>query len=125
MFKLIDLIIILCFLALSIFIIFKPYGDSGKKLLLIVEKDEFFIPYVDGKYSLNGKVRDIYGKEHAVFKHIQYTIEKGMVKVINSDCANKICINTPAVSKCGEAVICAPNKTAFIISCDNILKGSK
>ncbi len=125
MFKLIDVIIILIFLSFSIFIIFKPYGDSGKKLLLVVEKDEFYIPFVDGTYSLHGKVRDIYGKEHAVFKHMEYVIEKGSIRVIQSDCANKICVNTPAAKNCGEAVICAPNKTAFIINCKDILKDSK
>lgn len=122
MFRIINVIIILFFIVLSIFLIVKPYGKDAKQILLVIEQDYFYIPYKDGTYNLYSKVKDIYGKEHPAYKSIDYTITDGKIKVIHSDCANQVCVNTPAISKCGEAIICAPNKVAFIIDCKNTLK---
>lgn len=125
MVRIIDIIIILFFLVLSIVLIFKPYGYEAKKLLLVVEQDSYYIPFKPGKYNLYSQVEDIYGKKHAAYKSIDYIIENEKVQVTHSDCANQVCVNTAAISKCGEAIICAPNKVAFIIDCKNILKVSK
>lgn len=125
MFRVIDIIVISIFLVISLVLIFRPYGYEAKKLMLVVEQDSFYIPYKDGKYNLYSKVTDIYGKVHPVFKSIDYVIEDSKIKVIHSDCANQICVNTPAISKCGDAIVCAPNKVAFIIDCKNVLKASE
>lgn len=119
MFRRIDVFIIVVFLALSIFLIFKPYGNFSKKLLLVSDSDKIYIPYKDGSFNLFSKVKDIYGNEHSIYKSIEYEIKDGKVKVIHSDCANQICVNTPAISECGEIIICAPNRAAFIIDCSN------
>ena len=125
MFRIADILVILFFLVISIVLIFKPYGYEAKKILLVIEQDSFYIPYKEGEYNLYSKVKDLYGKEHPAYKSIDYTIKDNKLRVIHSDCANQVCVNTPAISKCGEAVICAPNKVAFIVDCQNILKGSK
>lgn len=125
MFRIADIIIILFFIVISFVLIFKPYGYEAKKLMLVVEQDSFYIPYKDGKYNLYSKVTDVYGREHPVYKSIDYTIEDNKIRVIHSDCANQICVNTPAISKCGDAIVCAPNKVAFIIDCNNLLKASE
>lgn len=119
MFHKIDVLIIAVFLALSIFLIFKPYGYSSKKLLLISDNDNIYIPYKDGSFNLFSRVKDVFGNEHSIYKSIEYEIKDGKVKVIHSDCANQICVNTPAISNCGESIICAPNRVAFIIDCSD------
>lgn len=119
MFHKIDVFIIIVFLALSIFLIFKPYGYSSKKLLLVSDSDSFYIPYKDGSFNLFNKMKDVFGNEHSIYKSIEYEIKDGKVKVIHSDCANQICVNTPAISNCGESIICAPNRVAFIIDCSD------
>ncbi len=119
MVKIIDVIIIAGLIFCAIFLIFRPSDNNEKKLLLIVEKEEMFIPFVDGKYSLEKNVHDIYGKNHPIYKHMEYIIDNGSINVISSDCANHICVNTAPIKNCGEAIICAPNRVAFIIQCDN------
>ena len=133
MVRVINIAVILFFLIISIVFIFNPFsykssqenGTSNKKLILVVEQDTFYIPFKDGEFNLYSNVVDINDKKHPAYKSIDYTIKDNKLRVIHSDCANQVCVNTPAISKCGEAVICAPNKVAFIIDCQNILKGSK
>ncbi len=117
MFHKIDIVFILFFLILSIILIFKPYSNSSKKLLLVVEKESFYIPYKDGTYNLFKKVKDVFGNEHNVYKNMEFEIIDGKIRVKYSDCANKICVNTSWIENCGDSIICAPNRVAFIIDC--------
>lgn len=117
MFHKIDILIIAFFLILSIILIFKPYSYSTKKLLLVVENESFYIPYKDGSFNLFGKVRDVFGNEHNVYKSMEFEIVNGKVRAIHSDCANQICVNTSWIEKCGDTIICAPNRVAVIIDC--------
>lgn len=117
MFRKIDILIIAFFLILSIILIFKPYSYSTKKLLLVVENESFYIPYKDGSFNLFGKVRDVFGNEHNVYKSMEFEIVNGKVRAIHSDCANQICVNTSWIEKCGDTIICAPNRVAVIIDC--------
>lgn len=130
MVRVINIAIILFFLILSIVFIFNPFsykssqdnGTDTRKLILVVEQDTFYIPFKDGEFNLYSNVEDIDGKKHPAFKSIDYIIKDGTVSVTHSDCANQICVNTPAISKCGDAIVCAPNKVAFIIDCKDTLK---
>lgn len=117
MLRKIDIIIIAFFLILSIALIFKPYSYSTKKLLLVVENESFYIPYKDGSFNLHSKVRDVFGNEHNVYKHMEFEIVNGRVRATHSDCSNQICVNTSWIEKCGDTIICAPNRVAVIIDC--------
>ena len=130
MVRVINIAVILFFLFFSIVFIFNPFsykssqdnGTSNKKLILVVEQDTFYIPFKDGEFNLYSNVVDINGKKHPAYKSIDYIIKDETVSVTHSDCANQICVNTPAISKCGDAIVCAPNKVAFIIDCKDTLK---
>ena len=74
MFRKIDVIIILFFIILSIVFIFKPYSYSAKKLMLVVENESFYIPYKDGYFNLFGKVKDVFGNEHSVYKGMELSL---------------------------------------------------
>ncbi|MDE7315372.1 MAG: NusG domain II-containing protein [Mucispirillum sp.] len=119
MFRKIDVIIIIFFLILSIFLIFKPYNYSAKKIMLVVENENFYIPYKDGYFNLFGKVKDIFGSEHSIYKNMEFEIAGGRIRALHSDCANQICVNTSWIENCGDSIICAPNRVAVIIDCSD------
>lgn len=119
MFRKIDVIIIVFFLILSIVLIFKPYSYSAKKIMLVVEKESFYIPYKDGYFNLFGKVKDIFGNEHSIYKNMEFEITDGRIRALHSDCANQICVNTSWIENCGDSIICAPNRVAVIIDCSD------
>lgn len=114
----IDIIIITFFLILSIFLIFKPYNFSEKKLMLVVENESFYIPYKDGYFNLFGKLKDVFGNEHSVYKSMEFEIVNGKIRALHSDCANQICVNTSWIENCGDSIICSPNRVAVIIDCN-------
>lgn len=123
MLRLIDILIISFFIIFSIILIFKPIINPSnkniKKLLLIVENDRFYIPYKDGNFNLVNKISDINGNTHTTYKEMEFEIVHGKVRVLHSNCANKICVNTSWIEKCGESIICVPNRVAVIIDCNN------
>lgn len=117
MFHKIDVIIIVFFLISSIVFIVKPYSNSVKKIMLVVESESFYIPYKDGYFNLFGEVKDVFGNKHSVYKSMEFEIVNGRIRALHSDCANQICVNTSWIEKCGDSIICAPNRVAVIIDC--------
>ena len=117
MFRKIDVIIIVFFIMLSIVLIIKPYSNSAKKIMLVVENESFYIPYKDGYFNLFGKVKDVFGNDHSVYKSMEFEIVEGRIRALHSDCANQICVNTSWIENCGDSIICAPNRVAVIIDC--------
>ncbi len=49
-------------------------------------------------------------KKTVCLSHNTVKIENGKAYMLDSDCKNKICINTGKISNSGESVICLPNK---------------
>ncbi len=45
-------------------------------------------------------------------------LENGQVFMEESDCSNKICINTGKISKKNEQIICLPNKVIIEVTAD-------
>lgn len=48
-------------------------------------------------------------------KYFTIIAEKGRIKMAESTCPNKICVNTGWISQVGESIICLPYKTAIYI----------
>ncbi|MGI6777022.1 MAG: NusG domain II-containing protein [Acetivibrionales bacterium] len=46
-------------------------------------------------------------------------IEKGRIRFEESDCPDKLCVNTGWLSQRGDTAICAPNKTIIVIEGEN------
>jgi hypothetical protein len=42
--------------------------------------------------------------------------EKGRIRVLQSECPNKICVNTGWLTKPGDVAICVPGDTIVIIN---------
>ncbi|MCH5192559.1 MAG: NusG domain II-containing protein [Oscillospiraceae bacterium] len=44
-----------------------------------------------------------------------FTVREGAVSVTESDCGDRVCVRTGAVSHVGEAIICVPNRVAVTV----------
>lgn len=80
---------------------------TGDKVLISVAGE----PY--GVYSLSeDQVIEVVQSGHT--NHI--TIKDGTVSMAYSDCANQVCVNTKAISKTKESIVCLPNKVMIEIT---------
>jgi len=46
-------------------------------------------------------------------------VRSGEVSITHSPCANKLCIHTGKISRCGECILCLPNRVSVVISSRN------
>jgi len=87
-----------------------------------------FIPSVDGQYL------EIYAENNLIGKyslnkdqiitinikgHLIIVIENHTARITVNDCPNQICVSTPAISKTGESILCAPKKVLLLIVDEN------
>ncbi|HQG32960.1 MAG TPA: NusG domain II-containing protein [Deltaproteobacteria bacterium] len=42
-------------------------------------------------------------------------VRSGKVFMMHSPCANKLCIHTGKISRCGECILCLPNRVSVVI----------
>ena len=120
MIKPLDYIIVSILLLFSFFIIFgtkHKYKDSLREIHLVVNKKTITIKEKPGILDLNNKIIDVHGNIYDFNKNMKFEFSNNKIRVLYSDCHNQICVNTSWIEKCGETLICAPNKVALTIYC--------
>lgn len=67
---------------------------------------------VDGKSVAEIELTVSQNKTFSVSEaeNITFEVNNGRIRVVDSDCPDKICCNTGFISKSGESIICMPNK---------------
>lgn len=84
-------------------------GRDGDKVT-VTKGDRLY-----GVYSLS-EDRNI---EVADGEHINHiTIKDGAVSMVSSSCANQVCVNTGAISRAGQTIVCLPNRVIVEITSD-------
>ena len=82
-------------------------GSGTPRLKLISSGDAKYIPlHIDRDYLLEG------GSDGVLIR-----VQDGRAKVVRSDCAAQICVNTGWIKNCGETAVCVPNEAAIYIEC--------
>jgi len=97
-------VLTLSVLALFIFFILKPAGancvvyENGERIASFpLNKDTTYrINTKDGSYNI-------------------LVISGGEAVISEADCKNQVCVNTAAVSKVGDSIICLPHKISVVI----------
>ena len=104
-----DLILISLILVISIvgFLLFTFSLKTGESAVVTVNGDK--VASFSLKEDITEKITTEYG-----FNEIK--IENGQVRVITSDCPDKICANHRQISKAGETIVCLPHKLVVEIS---------
>ena len=73
---------------------------------------------IESNGKLFGKY-DLFGKEtivvHGAIGATVVRIQDGRVRVVQSDCREKICVNTGQVQKSGDTIVCVPNRVVVRI----------
>ena len=46
-------------------------------------------------------------------------VENHRIRILDSSCPQKICVHSGAISRCGELLVCAPNRIVIRIPGDN------
>lgn len=96
------LIIIVAIVIGVIFLLSKftiGYAEASKVTVYLDDK------MVD-KLSLYEDVEKTYSSEYG---ENTISINKGELRVIHSDCKNKICVDSSSISKNGEMIVCLPH----------------
>lgn len=63
----------------------------------------------DGNYELLSESGDCI---------ILYSIKNGKLDVTDAECADKLCVHQPAISKENDSIVCLPNKVVFTVVSD-------
>lgn len=113
--KFLDIIFIVVLLISSLILIFLPYGKGSKSLILLHFDKEIILPFDDGIIDLNKFIN----------ANMLIEVKNKKVKVVSSDCRDKICVNYGEISSCGESIVCLPNKVAIKIVCDGEIYENK
>ena len=96
------LVAVLVCLSLLVYSVFLFLKKDGK---VVVVKQDNKIVY-SGDLSKNNTI---------TLEHNTVCIEGGKAYMEDSDCKNRICINTGKISKSGETVVCLPNRVIIEI----------
>ncbi len=60
--------------------------------------------------SLNEDTSYVVGLMNETEDYNEIVIKDGYVRVIESNCRDQICVNTPAISQVGQSIICLPHR---------------
>jgi len=73
-----------------------------------ISEVEIIAPDFEARYSLDSDLT-------LEVKGVTVVIENGCVYVSDSDCDDKICVNTGRISRSGQSVVCLPKKVSVRI----------
>ncbi|MBQ3565874.1 MAG: NusG domain II-containing protein [Oscillospiraceae bacterium] len=88
------------------------FGVTAFILLSFKKNGRTALIYVDGKPVTEIELKQEQNKTFTVSdaENIIFEVNNGKVRVVSSDCPDKVCCNTGFISKSGESIICMPNK---------------
>lgn len=102
-----DVIIITVTLLVTVFFLVMTWGrGDGQTVVLYDDETEI------GRYPLTDE-RTIRVELENGYNTV--IISDGTVSVSEADCANQVCVHTPAASQVGDTVVCLPHKFYVVI----------
>ena len=100
------ILILLIIISAGILFAFLYFNDTAGSIITIEAKGEIVGRIPLEKYDNSSKTYHIEG-EIGVSKIL---VEDGRVRMIESPCPNKVCVNTYWIENPGELIACIPNK---------------
>ncbi len=126
-FKKLDIFFVLFFATLSILLIvrssyrFNDNGTGEKKLVIVsgTNSSKIRLSFENNEYDFNKSFIDYDGADRSLYSDddLYMTVKNGEVNVISSSCQDQICVKTQTAKKCGDQIICLPNKFMVMIDC--------
>jgi hypothetical protein len=106
-----DVLIVLLVVALSVFLISRSIAGAGGTSGLEASIS------VNGKEVMTRSLQN--GNEQIAIEGYRgesyIEISEGRVRMVDSDCPDKLCVRTGWISRPGESIVCLPNKVVIEI----------
>ena len=102
-----DILIILFFLLVAVFLFVLPLLKRNSSLTADI--------YEDGKLVRRIDISDSAEEEEIEIRGCIIKVSDGRIYFAESDCRDKICVNTGDLYRAGNSAICLPNRVAVIV----------
>lgn len=96
------IICIIVILSVFLFLLFKILGHDGKTAVITIDSEVINTINLETEKDMILKLK---GHENIIIE-----VKDGKIRVLSSDCPDKICVKRGFISKAGESIICLPNK---------------
>lgn len=104
-----DLLYLFIFILISIAVLFLVLlFNDGKGTEIIIEAKDTVIKEIPIKEYKNNKSKIYYIEGEIGISKVE--VKDGKVRMLESPCPNKICVDTNWIEKPGEIIACIPNK---------------
>ena len=105
-----DILIVLFFLLVAVLLLVIPLLKKKSPLTAEIYKDGKLIKSIDLENPAEDGEIDI--------GSCRIRVSEGRICFIESDCRDKICVNTGDLYHAGDSAICLPNRVAVIVRAD-------
>lgn len=102
----IALLIILILIGLALGFVSLTHHEAGQRVVVTIGGEEY------KTYSLSTD-REVTIKSHGNIN--KFIIKDKKVQMICANCKNQVCVNSRAISKAGETIVCLPNQVVIEI----------
>lgn len=101
------IIVLLLGLALGAHLLRGLGSEDAGTAFAVISRDGAVVGKIPLSESGEYRYQEIHG--------MVFTVSEGKISVTESGCGDRTCIRTGAVSRSGEAIICAPNRVAVTV----------
>lgn len=96
------IICIIVILSVFLFLLFKIFSRDGKIAVITIDSE------VIRTINLQTQANTVFVPDK--LENVIIEVNGGKIRVLSSDCTDKICMHNGFISKVGESIICMPNK---------------
>lgn len=96
------IICIIVILSVFLFLLFKIFSRDGKIAVITIDSE------VIRTINLQTQANTVFVPDK--LENVIIEVDGGKIRVLSSDCTDKICMHNGFISKVGESIICMPNK---------------
>lgn len=104
------IICIIVILSVFLFLLYKMFRHDGKSAVITIDSEVIDTINLETEKS---RIFKLDGHENVIIE-----IMDGQIRVLSSDCPDKICVQSGFISQVGESIICMPNKLIIEIRDD-------
>ncbi|MDO4938568.1 MAG: NusG domain II-containing protein [Lachnospiraceae bacterium] len=106
-----DIAVIVFFLLLSVFLFLLQFSSNSGKTVAEI--------YFDGDLIHRAVLDDVSEPYHISVNNAEIEISKDSAGFVESDCPDRICVRSGALSRIGDMAACVPNRVVLKITADD------
>ena len=97
---------------MSFFVLANKKPAQGTHLIANVYQDGTLIRSIDLSLITESYTFSVSGEDGA---YNEIAVEPGKIAILHASCPDKLCVHQGSISKCGQWLLCAPNRVFAII----------